>query len=87
MKDNLVTADSAQFNTLQNGDPISLRTKVSLGRPIALKNGERIKVVCDDDELDALIISDPILVIERPEDSSREVSIEVRRLEESDKGA
>jgi hypothetical protein len=45
-----------------------------------MKNGDQIKVTCDDGQLDALIISDPIPVVDRPEDESREISIVVRRL-------
>jgi len=72
-----VFTDAYQFNDLINGDPLLLRTMIPTHNSNDVKKGDTIEVICDRSRQNATIISDPLVIISRPEEGYNEISIEV----------
>ena len=76
-----VLIESNQFNDLKVGNPLLVRTTLSMLKYVPLKKGDPLQIVCDSLKLNATIISDPVVMVSEPEEGYKEVSLEIIKSE------
>ena len=70
-------AESFQFEDLNRGYPLQVRTTVPSEKLRKLQKGSTVHVVHDDEAFDAVLIDDPILITAEAQGDNAEVSIEI----------
>lgn len=78
-----LTAESFQFEDLDHGYPLQVRTTVPSQKLRKLQKGSTVQVVHENSTLDAVLIDDPILITEELEGDNTEVSIELLKSTEA----
>ena len=73
-----IPVESVQFSDLKNGNPLQIRASIKPDQLKTLNKGAGIQLECDGSTMNATLISDPMVVINRPETDHQEVSLEVR---------
>jgi hypothetical protein len=72
-----IAAQDFQFDELKNGNPVQIRTTISVLLTDQIRKGNFVEVEGKAEKLKATIISDPIVVTKPPENGYQELAVEL----------
>jgi hypothetical protein len=72
-----IAAEDFQFDELKNGNPVQIRTTISVLLTDQIRKGNFVEVEGKAEKLKATIISDPIVVTKTPENGYQELAVEL----------
>jgi hypothetical protein len=72
---NISPEESTLYKTFQEGHPVQVRVAISPGEEHEYDKGKTVKVVCESEEIEGKIVSQPLEIDSKGEDGQKTLSL------------
>ncbi len=75
----ITEAEQILFNDFKDGNTVQFRVSVSPGEETQYGKGQKVKIICGDDESTGKIVSDPLVVTPSKEGEKETIALVVEK--------